>query len=144
MWFHLWSKGGRMGNKWLYFPWKWGKHLYFVLWTPYLLLFILITFRHIIFIMIIHTISGHNPNIAFSLQLLVECPHFPPWWLTASITSITGSWSSASQKIPACSFATQTNHLVLYFIALVNGLYIFLYYWKLPLLFFSYLSDFLQ
>lgn len=82
-------------------------------------------------------------DTALSLPVLSDCPHLPLRWLTTSVTSTTGSGSSASRQSPACSLDTQTNHLVLYFVALMHGQYIFLYYWKCPLLL-SYLSDVLK
>lgn len=105
-------------------------------------LFILITSRHLIFIMIIYVIYGHNPDIHPPyLQVLEECPHPPPWWTLASLTSITGSGSSTSRQTSTCFLL----HLFLCFIVFMNGLNIFFFVTgHFFSYFFPYVSEFLQ
>ena len=91
-------------------------------------------------IMIIHSVSGHNPRThpfpfsssekAQSSSVMTQSQHSCNNWLRVL----------SQDKRPPALFLTNQNHLVLYFIALLHKMHIFLYYYKFLLLLFSYLS----
>lgn len=103
------------------FTWKWGK-LDLTLRYKILnhLLFILLISRDIILILIIPVISNRNPGHLSPAQLPSEWPRCPLWWM-ASITSVTGSRSSASNS---CLLSCYTDSsLVFNFTALMHGFF---------------------
>lgn len=103
------------------------------------------------FLQFLILISRHITHYDYSLYLAVTQGHIPsPSTLQRKSTSssvMTHSQHSCNNWLRVLCLNTnacllyfwQTNHLTLYFIALLHKMHIFLYYWKFPLTFFIFI-----
>jgi len=141
-WSFISSSKYERSNKWLQFTWKWDNLTFILPHKPlnFLLFLIVITSRHI-------------THYDYSLYPAITQGHIPsPSALQRKSTSLsvmTHSQHSCNNWLRVLCLNTnarllyfwQTNNFILYFIVLLHKMHIFLYYWKFPLLLFSYLSD---